>query len=135
MIGTPSRVRCAGVAILCAVIGFVAPAVAMAGKFNRQVSVGDPAPKWQGLRGVDGQLYSLTHWADAQAVVVVFYSNRCPVVTAYEARLKQLTKDFQARGVKFIAISVSHHPADGLEKMQQRAHERQLPYPYVHDAT
>lgn len=106
-----------------------------AGKFNRQRSVGDAAPAWDGLRGVDGKLYSLKAWADAKAVVVVFYSNRCPVVEAYEPRLKQLVKDSEGRGVKFLALSVSQHPADRFEKMQARSHERQLPYPYVQDLT
>lgn len=106
-----------------------------AGKFNRQLSVGDVAPSWDGLRGVDGKLYSLKHWADAKAVVVVFYSNRCPVVEAYEPRLKQLAADFTNQGVKVLAVSVSHHAADGFEKMQQRAHDRALPFPYVQDLT
>lgn len=106
-----------------------------AGKFNRQLSIGNAAPAWEGLRGVDGKLYSLKSWAEAKAIVVVFYSNRCPVVEAYEPRLKKLTADFADRGVKFIAVSVSRHDADRFEKMQPRAHDRQLPYPYVQDIT
>jgi len=106
-----------------------------AGKFNRQLSIGDSAPAWDGLRGVDGKLFSLKTWSEAKAIVVVFYSNRCPVVEAYEPRLKKLTADFADRGVKFIAISVSRHDADRFEKMQQRAHDRQLPYPYLQDIT
>ncbi len=106
-----------------------------AGKFNRQLSVGDVAPSWDGLRGVDGKLYSLKHWADAKAVVVVFYSNRCPVVEACEPRLKQLAVDFANQGVKVLAVSVSHHAADRFEKMQQRVHDRALPFPYVQDLT
>lgn len=122
------------VCLLSALLLIAVPSV-HAGKFNRQLSVGAVAPAWEGLRGVDGKLYSLTGWTEAKAIVVVFYSNRCPVVEAYEPRLKTLAKDFQDRGVKFIAVSVSQHAADGFEKMQQRAHDRQLPYPYVHDAT
>ena len=105
----------------------------MAGKFNRQLSVGDPAPVWEGLRGVDGQLYSLKSWADAPAVIVVFYANRCPVAEAYELRLLKLAADFQPRGVRVLAISVSHHRSDTLDKMQQRAHERRWTIPYVQD--
>ncbi len=108
---------------------------AEAGKFNRQVSVGEVAPAWDGLRGVDGKLYSLKSFADAPAIVVVFYSNHCPVVEAYEARLKQLAAEFRPRGVEFVAVSVSHHAADGFEKMQQRAHERALKFPYLQDLT
>lgn len=106
-----------------------------AGKFNRQLSVGDPAPAWEGLRGVDGQLYSLKAWKDAPAVVVVFYANRCPVAEAYESRLLQLAADVRERGVRFVAISVSHHDSDRFEKMQQRAHERSWKMPYVQDLT
>lgn len=109
--------------------------IAVAGKFNRQLSVGDPAPAWEGLRGVDGQLQSLTAWNDAPAVVVVFYANRCPVADAYESRLMQLAAEVRERGVKFVAISVSHHDSDRFEKMQQRAHERGWKIPYVQDLT
>lgn len=108
---------------------------ATAGKFNRQLSVGDPAPAWDGLRSVDGQLYSLKAWKDAPAVVVVFYANRCPVAEGYELRLLQLAADVRERGVRLIAISVSHHDSDRFEKMQQRAHERGWKIPYVQDLT
>jgi len=115
-------------------IGFFA-SVLPAGKFNRQLSVGDAAPAWEGLRGVDGQLYSLAAWKDVPAVVVVFFANRCPVAEAYEQRLLQLTADFRDRGVRVIAVSVSHHASDRFEKMQQRAHERRWTVPYVQDLT
>ncbi len=122
--------------LLCAalLLGTISTAIA-AGKFNRQLSVGDAAPAWNGLRGVDGKLYSLKSWTEAKAIVVVFASNRCPVMDGYEPRLKQLTADFANRGVKFLTVSVSQHPADSFDKMQQRAHDRQYPYPYVQDLT
>ena len=66
-------------------------------------------------------------------MIVVFYSNRCPVAEAYEQRLLQLAETFRPRGVRLIAISVGHHASDSFEKMQRRAHERRWTIPYVQD--
>lgn len=125
---TLNLIRCLAVGLM-----LIATTSVMAGKFNRQLNVGDPAPAWDGLRGVDGQLYSLRSWTDAPAIIVVFYSNRCPVADAYEQRLLQLAADFRPRRVRVLAISVSHHAGDTFDKMQQRAHERRWTIPYVQD--
>ena len=66
---------------------------------HKTLSVGDPAPAWEGLVGIDDQKHSLSEHADAKAVVVVFTCNHCPVAQAYEDRLVQLAADYQGKGV------------------------------------
>lgn len=107
--------------------------VCQAGKFNKKLSVGDAAPAWQDLVGVDGQKHSLADLRDSAAVVVVFWCNHCPIAQSYEDRLKQLTAAYQERGVAVAAISVSQLPADSFDKMQSRAREREYNFAYLHD--
>jgi peroxiredoxin len=95
--------------------------------------VGDAAPPWEMLPGVDGKTYSLSDFRNAKAVVVIFACNHCPVVQACEDRIKQLAADFKDRGVAVAAISVSRFAQDSFEKMQARAQERGYNFPYLHD--
>jgi peroxiredoxin len=106
-----------------------------AGKFNRQLSIGDAAPAWEKLPGVDGKEHSLSDLASAKAVVVIFTCNHCPVAQACEERIKKLTSDFKDQGVAVVAISVSRFPADDFPKMQARAKEQGFNFAYLHDAS
>jgi peroxiredoxin len=103
------------------------------GKFNRVLSIGDAAPGWSDLRGVDGKRHALADLKEATAVVLVFSANRCPVAQAYEARAQRLAADYAPRKVAWVTLSVSQHPADRYEKMMARVHERKWPVPYLHD--
>ncbi len=67
--------------VLLAVWGgtVIAGPVASAGEYNEVLSIGDVAPAWSELPGVDGRKHSLKDLADKQVVVVVFTCNSCPV--------------------------------------------------------
>ena len=112
------------------------PVAAAAGaKFNRKVNVGDRAPGWSSLTGVDGKQHSLKDYADAKLLVVVFTCNHCPVAKSYEERLKTLTEKQKDSGVAVVAISPSIFPADSLEKMKERAAEQKYNFDYLSDAS
>lgn len=81
--------------------------IAEAGKFNRVLSIGDAAPVWSDLRGVDGKRQALTDHKDAAAVVLVFWANRCPVAQAYEERARQLAAETAPKKVAWVSVSVS----------------------------
>lgn len=112
------------------------PAVAAGGKakFNKVLNVGDKAPEWSDLPGIDGKPHSLADYQEAKAVVVVFTCNHCPVAKAYEERVAEFAKKYE-REVQVVAISVSRNPADGLAKMKARAAEKEFPFPYLFDET
>lgn len=109
------------------------PAVAAAGKFNRVLDVGDKAPAWKGLAGVDDKRHSLSDLKKAKLVVVAFIANRCPMAKMYEPRFKAFAKQYRSKGVQFVAISVSRSPADSLEKMRVQAKTSGYAFPYLHD--
>ena len=102
-------------------------------KFNREVAVGDPAPEFEGLLGIDGRRHSLADYRDTPVLVVVFLRNLCPTTHQYETRLRTFAKEFPADKLQIVAISVSRNPAEGLDRMAVRAKEKQYAWPYLID--
>ena len=102
------------------------------------VKLGDAAIAFE-LPGVDGKTYSLPALAKGkEATAVVFMCNHCPYVLAWLERLIAVAGDYAGRGVAFAGINANDpakYPADSLEKMQELAKERGLPFPYLHDET
>jgi peroxiredoxin len=107
--------------------------LATAGQFNAARNIGDAGPTWKDLPGTDGKTHSLAE-LDKKVVVVVFTCNSCPVATDYQDRIIALAKKYADR-VAVVAINVNRTAEDGLEKMKQRAEEKQYPYPYLFDET
>jgi peroxiredoxin len=103
------------------------------GKFNSTISIGEKAPDFSGLSGIDGKKHGLSQYKKAKAVVVVFTCNPCPVAQAYEDRLVELQKDFRKKGVQFVAICANDDKADLLEKLKERAEDMNFNFPYLHD--
>lgn len=120
-------------AVLAGVLVLGSGVVVAKSKFNRVVSVGDAAPGWRELTGVDGKRHSLEEYKSAKGLVVVFIANRCPTYKLYESRVLEFAKTYGGRGVQVVAISVSLDEADGLEKMKERAKDKDYPFPYLHD--
>jgi len=100
---------------------------------HKKLAVGDAAPAWEGLIGVDDQKHSLGEHADAKAVVVVFTCNHCPVAQAYQDRLIEIANDYQDKGVDLVAINVNNMEADKLPAMKQRAEEKGFKFDYLYD--
>jgi peroxiredoxin len=118
---------------------FVAVALAavpaQAGKFNKKLEIGQKAPTFSNLPGVDDKSYSLSDFKDKDAVVVVFTCNHCPVAVAYEDRIIEFTKKHAGEGSKvgIIAICVNDLEADKLPAMKVRAEKKGFNFPYVYD--
>lgn len=81
---------------------------------NRDVELGWKAADFTLPDVTSGGSVTLTAYAaDAPATLVVFMCNHCPFVIHLKPALVQLAKDYQARGVKVLAISsnsVETHP-------------------------
>ena len=105
------------------------------GSAAKDVKVGDKAPDWSGIIGVDDKKHGLDNYKDAKALILVFTCNHCPVAKAYEDRLVQLQKDYGAKGAQVLAVNVNNLPADRLDKMKERAGEKKFNFPYLYDPT
>jgi len=97
------------------------------------VKVGDAAPKWKNLEGVDDKQHSLSDIQDAKAILVVFTCNHCPVAKAYEDRIAELQEDYANEGVEVVAINVNNIEADRLPAMKERAEEKGFKFDYLYD--
>lgn len=108
---------------------------AHAGQFNDILSIGDAAPAWVDLPGVDGKKHSLADLKNKQVVVVVFTCNSCPVAVQYEDRIMDFAKKHAGPDSKvaLVAINVNRVAEDRLDKMKQRAEERKFKFPYLYD--
>ncbi len=106
-----------------------------AGKYNPVLNIGDAAPAWSNLPGVDGKQHALADLKDKDAVVVVFTCNSCPVAVDYEDRIIAFAKKFAGTESKvaLVAINVNKVEADSLAKMKERATAKGFPYPYIYD--
>lgn len=97
------------------------------------LKVGDAAPAFTELVGVDDQIHSLDEFKAAKVVAVVFTCNKCPVAVLYEDRLNAYQKDYADKGVQVVAINVNNAEADKLPAMKVRAEEKGFAFPYLYD--
>src|SRR5439155_24655582 len=96
---------------------------AQAGRYNKVLNIGDPAPAWNELPGVDGKAHALADLKDKDVVVVVFTCNSCPVAEGYEDRIIAFDKKYcgPAGKIALVAINVNVIPEDRLPSMRERA--------------
>jgi peroxiredoxin len=117
---------CCSLLLICAVVD--------GGEFNPTLSVGDSAPAWADLPGVDGETHSLADLPADDLVLVIFTCNSCPIARDYEERIIEFTKR-HADDVQVVAINVNLIADDNLEAMQARSTERGFNFAYLFDET
>lgn len=72
------------------------------------------------------------------ATVIMFICNHCPYVIHIRDELFSFAKEYQKKGVAFVAINandVDNYPDDAPENMADLADQYQLSFPYLFDAT
>lgn len=119
--------------LLCAAVVAGAFAQEPKSRFNEKVGVGQKAPEFKDLEGVDGRRHSLSDYKDAELLVLAFTCNQCPVAQAYEARFKDLVKRYRDRKLAFIAINSCGGEIESLAEMKRRAEEREYNFDYLAD--
>jgi peroxiredoxin len=104
---------------------------------TNNLKIGSSAPDFN-LTGVDGKNYSLKSFLDKQALIIIFSCNHCPYVQAYEERIKQIQRDYLAKGITVVAINSNEdkaYPEDSFENMKKRAEEEKFNFLYLRDET
>ncbi len=99
------------------------------------LKVGDTAPDFR-LKNVNGNMVSLQDFKKAKGFIVTFTCNTCPYAVMYEDRIIELHKKMEAKGFPVIAIQPNDpniQAGDSFAKMQERAREKKLPFPYLLD--
>lgn len=99
-------------------------------------AIGQKAPTFENLEGVDGKKYSLSSFDDRQIIVLLFMANRCPTARVYTERLKAIQTDYAPNGVQLVGIN-SDNPylfsMEALSRMIGVAEERKFNFPYLKD--
>lgn len=104
---------------------------------STMLALGTPAPDFA-LSDTNGRTVRLAEFDGAKALVVMFLSNHCPFVKHIQSGLVALAREYQARGVAFVAIASNDqgtHPQDGPVEMVREAESAGYTFPYVFDAS
>lgn len=103
---------------------------------SNMLPLGTPAPDFSLPDTVSGRSLGLHQLASDRATLVMFVCNHCPYVKHVNPELVRLARDYQPRGVAFIAISsndVESYPEDAPERMAAVAAEEGYTFPYLYD--
>lgn len=105
---------------------------------SNMLPLGTKAPDFKLQDTVTGQWISLNSAKSPIATVILFICNHCPYVKLIQSKLVEVANDYQAKEIKFIAISsndISHRPEDGPELMRSEAINKKYTFPYLFDET
>jgi peroxiredoxin len=83
------------------------------------------------LRDVDGLEHRLFEAPSPQPVVLVFFSQDCPIANAYAPEIGRLYQEFQPRGVRWLVVHSD--PQVTPEAARRHAKEYELPCPVLLD--
>ena len=120
-------------AVLVASLLVVTPIAS--GEFNRKLNIGDTAPPFKDLDGIDGKKHSLGDLKDKDVVVLAIICNSCPVAVRYEDRLIAFAKKYAGPDgkVAVVAINLSLDEEDTLPLMKERAKAKGFNFTYLID--
>lgn len=102
------------------------------------LDLGTIAPDFNLPDTVSGNTLSLNDIKSNVATVVMFICNHCPYVIHVNEEIVRVAKDYQAKGVAFVAISsndVENYPQDAPDKMTELAKREGYTFPYLYDET
>jgi peroxiredoxin len=110
---------------------------ALAGKFNKVISVGEKAPTFSGIPAVSGDQDTSLSLSDIKepVVVLVFLANHCPYVVAAEDRIQDFAKDYKDKGVRVIGVAVADQDTDRLPAIKEWVKKNKSNYTYGYDET
>ena len=109
----------------------VAASVALVWAAEPQVKVGEKVRDFERSDAGGGDIKLSRALQGGKAVVVDFWSTRCPVSEKYEPVLKKLSANYTAKGITFLAVDSNYNePAEEIQKVRSK---RDVPYPVLLD--
>ncbi len=121
--------------LIALTVCLLATTLAQAGEFNPTLDIGDAAPEWKDLVGIDGKKHSLADLKDKEVVVLVFTCNSCLYAVDYESRLKAFHDKYCGpdKKVALVAVCVNRVPEDKPPKLKEKAEKIGFEFPYLYD--
>lgn len=105
---------------------------------SNMIALGTKAPDFALPDTVSGTTKTLDELKGEKATVVMFICNHCPFVKHVNQGIVSLAKDYNDKGIGFIAISsndVENYPDDSPDKMKENAESEGFLFPYLYDET
>lgn len=102
---------------------------------STMLPLGTAAPEFH-LPDTQGKRVGLADFRGARALLIAFICNHCPYVKHLQQAFVELAKEYQQRGVAFVAISsndAASYPADSPERMAEEARRADYVFPYLYD--
>lgn len=103
---------------------------------TEQIPLGFEAPAFSLPDVTSGEEKSLKELKGDRATVMMFICNHCPYVKHVIDELVAIAKEYQPKGIEFIAISandVENYPDDSPEKMKEFARQHGFTFAYLYD--
>src|SRR5690349_1854244 len=103
---------------------------------STMLPLGTRAPAFTLPDTVSGKTLALDALKGATGTVVMFICNHCPYVKHVNPELVRVAKDYQGKGIAFVAISsndAANYPDDAPDKMTVAAKQVGYPFPYLYD--
>jgi peroxiredoxin len=102
---------------------------------STMLDLGTPVPSFS-LPDFNGRIVSDTDFTGSKALLVAFICKHCPFVGHIRQEFARYAKEYEARGLKVVAIAsndTKEFPEDGPEGMKQEAAEAGYTFPYLFD--
>jgi len=105
---------------------------------SNMLPLGTKAPEFRLKDTVTDSLCSFKDLTGPKGTVVMFICNHCPFVIHVNPKISSLAKEYQSKGIGFVAISsndIVNYPQDAPHFMKQKAAEEGYTFPYLYDET
>ena len=103
---------------------------------SNMLPLGTQAPDFNLLDTVSDKHLALSQIKGEQGTLIMFICNHCPFVKHIDDGIVLLAKDYQSKGIAFVAISsndVDNYPQDSPELMKKEAAVVGYDFPYLYD--
>jgi peroxiredoxin len=110
----------------------------MARTLSKMLPLGTKAPNFSLLDTVSDVVKTLDDVKGTKGTVIMFICNHCPFVIHVNKQISILAKEYQEKGIGFVAISsndVVNYPQDAPHLMKENAVQENYTFPYLYDAT
>ncbi len=100
------------------------------------LALGTSAPFFELPDAVSNTHLSIDILSGKNATVIMFICNHCPYVIHVNPEIVRIARDYQTKGISFVAISsndIQAHPEDAPEQMKALALTEGYTFPYLYD--
>ncbi|SNR31927.1 Peroxiredoxin [Maribacter sedimenticola] len=108
----------------------------MARTESNMLALGTIAPEFSLLDTVSQKTMNLHTLTGPEGTVIMFICNHCPFVIHVNPEITKMAKDYQEKGIAFIAISsndIEKYPEDAPNYMRIKAKAENYTFPYLYD--